>query len=66
MTTREQNIVNALVTATEVVKEMIKQGFVEGKYVHKLTQMICRKYSLSEEDSLYIVEKAIEISFSKQ
>ena len=66
MTTREQNIVNALVTATEVVKEMIKQGFAEGKYVHQLTQMICRKYSLSEEDSLYIVEKAIEISFSKQ
>ena len=30
MTTIEQNIVNALVTATEVVKEMIKQGFAEG------------------------------------
>lgn len=61
MTTQELNIVNALVTAVEVVKEMLKNGFSEGVYVFKLSEMLQRKYSISKADSIVIIEKSLEL-----
>ena len=62
MTPQELNIVNALVTAIEVVKEMLKNGFSEGVYVFKLSEMLQRKYNISEADSIVIIDEAIKAS----
>ena len=61
MTTQELNIANALVTAVEVVKEMLKNGFSEGVYVFKLSEMLQREYNISKADSIVIIEKSLEL-----
>lgn len=60
MTEKELTIIEALITTIDVAKEMLKNGLAEDIYVFKLSKMLQRKYNLSEDETIVIIEEAIK------
>ena len=61
MTTQENNIANALLTAKEVLVKMLSQGFGETKYVFALSNMLVEKFNLTKEESTIVIENALKL-----
>ena len=61
MTTQELNIANALLTAKEVLVQMIAQGFGETKYIFVLSNMLVEKFNLTKEQSIIVIENALKL-----
>ncbi len=60
MTTQEFNIGKALLTAKEVLIQMINKGFGEDKYVFALSNMLCENFKITKEQSIIIIEEALK------
>ena len=61
MTTQENNIGNALLTAKELLTQMLSQGFGETKYVFALSNMLVEKFNLTQEQSTIVIENALKL-----
>lgn len=61
MTAQENNIVNALSTAKELLTQMLSQGFGETKYVFALSNMLVEKFNLTQEQSTIVIENALKL-----
>lgn len=61
MTTQENNIANALLTAKEVLVQMLANGFGEIKYVFTLSNMLVEKFNLTQEQSTIVIENALKL-----
>ena len=61
MTTQENNIGNALLTAKELLTQMLSQGFGETKYVFALSNMLVEKFNLTKEQSIIVIENALKL-----
>ena len=61
MTAQENNIVNALSTAKELLTQMLSQGFGETKYVFALSNMLADKFDLTQEQSAIVIENALKL-----
>jgi hypothetical protein len=62
MTTQEINIANALITAKEVLTQMIAQGFGEAKEVFAVSNMIQDRFNLTQDQSIVVIEEALKIA----
>lgn len=61
MATQELNLANALLTAKEILSQMIVQGFGETKYVFALSNMLNEKFNLTQEQSIVVIENALKL-----
>ena len=61
MTTQENNIGNDLLTAKELLTQMLSQGFGETKYVFALSNMLVDKFNLTQEQSTIVIENALKL-----
>ena len=61
MTTKEINIANALLTAKEILLQMINKGFGETKHVFALSNMLVEKFNLTQEQSTIVIENAFKL-----
>lgn len=61
MTTQELNIANALLTAKEVLVQMLAQGFGETKHIFALSNMLVEEFSLTQEQSTIVIENALKL-----
>ena len=61
MKTQELNIANALLTAKEVLVQMLDKGFGETKYIFALSNMLVDKFNLTQEQSTIVIENALKL-----
>ena len=61
MTTQENNIANALLTAKEDLVQKISNGFGETKYVFAFSNMLVEKFNLTQEQSTIVIENALKL-----
>jgi hypothetical protein len=54
----ELNILNALVTAKEIVSAMMQQGFGEAKDFFVAANAISEKFSISRDQAITVLESA--------
>jgi hypothetical protein len=59
MATLEINTVKAFLTAKEVLKHMIQQGFGETRYIFALSNRLITEFNLTQEQSTLIIENAL-------
>lgn len=63
MTTTENNIENALMTAKLSLTQMLKNGFgSEPKHIFALSNMLCENYNLTQDQSIIIIDEALKIA----
>jgi hypothetical protein len=62
MKAQEINIANALLTAKEVLVQMLAQGFGDTKYVFALSNMLVKKFNLTQEESIIVIENALPLT----
>ena len=62
MTTQELNIANALLTAKEVLNQMLSQGLGETKFVFALSNILSEKFNLTQDQSILVIEEALKIA----
>ena len=62
MSAQNQNIANALQTATEVLTKMLSQGLSDAKFMFGLSNMLSQKYNLTQDQSIIIIEEALKIA----
>ena len=62
MTTTEINIANALITAKEILTQMLAQGLSDAKMIFALSNVISEKYNLSQDQSVIVIDEALKIA----
>jgi len=55
----EINTAKAFLTAKEVLKQMIQQGFGETRYIFALSNRLSTEFNLTQEQSIIVIEKAL-------
>jgi hypothetical protein len=55
------NIENALQTAKEMLTKMLAQGLGDTKFIFALSNILCDKYKLTQNESIIIIENALTI-----
>ena len=61
MTVQELNIANALLTTKEILIQMLALGFGETKYTFVLSNMLVENFNLTQEQSIVIIKKSLEL-----
>lgn len=62
MTNAQLNIGNALITAKEILTNMLADGLSDAKYIFVVSNMLCDTYNLTLEQSIIIIEEALKIA----
>lgn len=61
MKAQELKIAKALLTAREILTQMISQGFGEVKYVFALSNMIAEEFNLTKDEAIIVIEEALKL-----
>ena len=59
MTNLEINTAKAFLTAKEVLKQMIQQGFGETRHIFALSNRLITEFNLTQEQSTIVIENAL-------
>jgi hypothetical protein len=62
MTNQELNIANALQTAKEMLNKMLDQGLSGAKFTFALSNILCSKFNLTQDQSIIVIEEALKIA----
>jgi len=61
MTTKEQNILNAIITTKDVLKKVLSNGIKEESKIYDLVKAIGNKFDLNQKDATIVFEESLKL-----